>query len=70
MEEADRKFFERVAKGFEAIAAAEPDRVRLVNGVGEVEPSVEEIWEARPAHAAARRALVNALAEFSSGAYF
>ena len=27
MEEADHDFFERVAKGFKAIAAAEPNRV-------------------------------------------
>jgi dTMP kinase len=45
MEEADRAFFERVAKGFEAIAAAEPDRVRVVNGVGEVESVCARIWE-------------------------
>ena len=32
MEEGDRNFFERVAKGYEAIAAAEPERVRVVNG--------------------------------------
>ena len=45
MEEADRAFFERVAKGFEAIAAAEPDRVRVVNGVGAVESVCASIWE-------------------------
>jgi dTMP kinase len=31
MEEADRSFFERVEKGYEAIAAAEPERVRTIN---------------------------------------
>ena len=30
IEEADRRFFERVAKGYEAIAAAEPQRVQTV----------------------------------------
>ena len=46
MEEADRSFFERVAKGFEAIAAAEPQRVRLINGIKPVNIVCEEIWEA------------------------
>ena len=46
MEEADRGFFERVAKGFEAIAAAEPQRVRLINGVKPVDIVCAEIWEA------------------------
>ena len=45
MEEADRAFFERVAKGFEAIAAAEPGRVRVVNGGGEVVAVCARIWE-------------------------
>jgi dTMP kinase len=45
MEEADRAFFERVAQGYEAIAAAEPGRVRVVNGVGEVEAVFARIWE-------------------------
>jgi dTMP kinase len=45
MEEADRAFFERVAKGFEAIAAAEPNRVRVVSGAGAIEVVCENIWE-------------------------
>jgi dTMP kinase len=45
MEEADRAFFERVAEGFKAIAAAEPDRVRVVDGSGSVENIFETIWE-------------------------
>ncbi len=45
MEEADRAFFERVAEGFKAIAAAEPDRVRVVDGSGSVENIFEKIWE-------------------------
>jgi len=45
MEEADRNFFERVAKGFRAIAAAEPDRVRVVDGSGPVETTFAKIWE-------------------------
>jgi len=45
MEEGDRYFFERVAQGYEAIAAAEPDRVRVVDGSGPVEVICEKIWE-------------------------
>jgi dTMP kinase len=45
MEEGDRYFFERVAQGYEAIAAAEPNRVRVVNGTGPVEVVCENIWE-------------------------
>jgi dTMP kinase len=45
MEEADRSFFERVAKGFEAIATAEPDRVRVVNGANSIVAVCAAIWE-------------------------
>jgi dTMP kinase len=45
MEEADRDFFERVAKGFNAIATAEPDRVRIVDGSSSVENTFAKIWE-------------------------
>ena len=44
-EEADRKFFERVAHGFGVIAAAEPQRVRFINGAQPVEVVCEQIWE-------------------------
>ena len=45
IEEADRKFFERVAHGFDVIAAAEPKRVKLINGAQPVEIVCENIWE-------------------------
>jgi dTMP kinase len=45
MEEADRQFFERVAKGFMAIAAAEPNRVRVVDSSSPAEITFEKIWE-------------------------
>jgi dTMP kinase len=49
LEEGDRHFFARVAQGYEAIAAAEPNRVRVVNGAAPVEVVCETIWElARP----------------------
>lgn len=45
IEEADKSFFERVAKGYLAIATAEPNRIRVLDGSGEVEPVCEKIWE-------------------------
>jgi dTMP kinase len=45
LEEGDRHFFDRVAKGYQAIAAAEPDRVRVVDGTGPVEVVFSRIWE-------------------------
>ena len=45
LEEADRHFFDRVAKGFQAAAAAEPDRIRVVDGMGQVEVVFSRIWE-------------------------
>ena len=45
IEEGDRYFFERVAKGYEAIAAAEPNRMRVVSGTGAIEVICENIWE-------------------------
>ena len=44
IEEADRSFFERVALGYEAIAAAESKRVRKVNASGSVEAIATDIW--------------------------
>jgi dTMP kinase len=45
MEEADKGFFERVAGGYEAIAAAEPERVRVLDGADSVEHVFKKIWE-------------------------
>jgi len=45
LEESDRNFFERVAKGYQAVIAAEPDRVRVVDGTGPVEAVFSRIWE-------------------------
>lgn len=44
-EEADRKFFERVAKGYEAIIAGEPQRIKVINGAQPVENVCARIWE-------------------------
>lgn len=44
LEEADRAFFERVAMGYQAIAAVEPDRVRALDATGAVEDLSERIW--------------------------
>ncbi len=45
MEEADRDFFERVLKGYQAIASSEPERVKLVDASGPVETVKAEIWK-------------------------
>ena len=44
MEEADQSFFARVAKGYQAIAAAEPARVRPIDATGTVESLRATIW--------------------------
>jgi dTMP kinase len=45
IEEASREFFERVAKGYEAIAAANPDRIRVVDASGSVDNVFLKVWE-------------------------
>ncbi|MCS7337762.1 MAG: dTMP kinase [Verrucomicrobiae bacterium] len=44
MEEADRSFFERVITGYHAIAAAEPARVRVIDGTGDIQTIHNQIW--------------------------
>lgn len=45
IEEASQEFFDRVAKGYEAIAAAEPARVRVVDASGPVDNVATKIWQ-------------------------
>jgi dTMP kinase len=45
IEEAGQAFFERAAKGYQAIAAAEPHRIRAVDADGSVEQISERIWK-------------------------
>ena len=45
MEEADSSFFQRVAAGYRAIAAAEPNRFHTLHAVGSVEQIREAIWK-------------------------
>lgn len=45
MEEADRSFFERVEKGYAAIAAAEPKRVRIIDATRSREEVTAAIWK-------------------------
>jgi dTMP kinase len=45
-EEADRSFFERVEKGYHAIAAREPQRVKPIAASGTVDDVAEEVWRA------------------------
>jgi len=44
MEEADRSFFARVAQGYQAIAAAEPKRVRQFDATGDLAAIGAAIW--------------------------
>jgi dTMP kinase len=43
-EESDRAFFERVAAGYEAIARAEPERIRVIDASQPVEVVEAAIW--------------------------
>ena len=43
-EEADRSFFERVEKGYRAIAAKEPQRVKSIAAAGAVEAVAADVW--------------------------
>ncbi len=45
IEESDQKFFERVAHGFGAIAAAEPQRVKFINGNLPADIVCAKIWD-------------------------
>jgi dTMP kinase len=45
IEEADAAFFARVAKGYEAAAAAEPHRIKSIDASGPVEVVAREIWK-------------------------
>jgi len=44
IEEADRAFFERVAKGYDETAAAEPKRIQVINAAGTIEQIQAAIW--------------------------
>lgn len=44
IEEGDRAFFDRVVHGYEAIALAEPHRVRKVNGNDTIEVVQADVW--------------------------
>src|SRR5215469_2066796 len=45
IEESNQEFFERVDKGYQAIAAAEPARFRVVDASGSIENVCLKIWE-------------------------
>jgi dTMP kinase len=44
IEEADRAFFERVAHGYQAVAAAEPERVRPIDATGTIQNIEAAVW--------------------------
>mgnify|MGYP003329340790 CR=1 FL=1 len=44
IEEANREFFDRVGQGFDAIAAAEPDRVKVLDASGSMDDVSSRIW--------------------------
>jgi dTMP kinase len=46
MEEADAGFFERVARGYRAVAAAEPQRVKLIDAARQPKEVKEAVWRA------------------------
>ena len=46
MEEADRAFFERVHEGFAAIAATEPQRIRLIDATAGINDVHAAVWRA------------------------
>jgi dTMP kinase len=45
IESAGREFFERVQHGYAAIAAAEPDRIKVIEAGGSVAAVAAEIWK-------------------------
>jgi len=45
IEEADREFFARVARGYETILRSEPNRMRNINASGSPKQVEAEIWE-------------------------
>ncbi|MGA2245214.1 MAG: dTMP kinase [Verrucomicrobiota bacterium] len=50
IEEADQHFFQRVEQGFAAIAAAEPNRFRVLDASGSIDSVSDRVWDLiRPA---------------------
>jgi len=45
LEEEDRAFFERVALGYRAIVAANPERVQVISAAGTIEEVATRIWQ-------------------------
>jgi dTMP kinase len=45
IEEADQSFFDRVVKGYRALAEAEPERIKLIDAVDTIEAVKEKIWK-------------------------
>ena len=45
IEEADSAFFDRVRKGYRAIAEGDPGRVKTINAAGTIEEVSAEVWK-------------------------
>ena len=60
IEEADRGFFELVAKGYNAVADANPERVRPIDGTGQVNAIRDVIWKLVEPFLSARKSGKNA----------
>jgi len=58
IESAPDDFHRRVSAGFEAIAAAEPERVVRIDATGTVDEVASRVWEAVASHPSAASALV------------
>ncbi len=44
-EEADRSFFERVEQGYAAVAAAEPERIQILDATDSVDAISQRVWQ-------------------------
>ena len=45
IEDADPSFFENVERGYKAIAASEPERIRVIDATAQVDAVQREIWQ-------------------------
>lgn len=46
MEEASRSFFERVERGYQELAMADPQRIRIIDATRPIDAVAQDIWQA------------------------